>query len=318
MNIEQARKLSIPDLLAACGHQPIKITKGNTSFLYLSPFRKEEKPSFYVDYKGALWLWHDFPSGGGDIIKLASCLNNDCSTQDALKFIEDKLGGNNRTQQKFSFSPQSDFKSGLSHKSTLVLHRVESLGNDPHSQIIRAYLSEERKIAKNLVSLYLHKIHYWNRNKPKTKLKPYFAFGIKNRLGGYEIRSASSGSNFKSSLNGKAISIIQGGEDKTQTINIFEGMLDFLSLLTLLKIENLKGDSIILHSTTAIDQAIEFITSKKYQFINSFLDNDESGETANSILSSQYGTKFKNQSIIFHPFKDINELLMEGGTLRLN
>ena len=153
MNIEQARKLSIPDLLAACGHQPIKLTKGNTSLLYLSPLRTEQNPSFYVDLKGALWVWHDFPSGGGDIIKLASCLNNNCSTQEALKFIEQKLGGKSKIQSPFSFSPQGDFRADLSHENTLVLHRVQTIKNDPHSQIIRSYLTKERKIAKNLLPL---------------------------------------------------------------------------------------------------------------------------------------------------------------------
>ena len=83
--------------------------------------------------------------------------------------------------------------------------------------------------------------------------KEYFAFGIKNESNGYEIRVASDKYAFKSALIKKDISVIKGFKTNG-VVNIFEGMTDFLSLLTMLKTDNLHGDTIIMHSVKATDR----------------------------------------------------------------
>ena len=60
-------------------------------------------------------------------------------------------------------------------------------------------------------------------------------------------------------------------------VNIFEGMTDFLSLLTLLKTNNLAGDSILMHSLSSFPKTVDYIKGKAYSSIHTYLDNNPSG-----------------------------------------
>ena len=56
MNSEQAKKLSLPDIMSRLGYEPTEITKGGAEYWYCSPFRKEKEPSFHTSYLGGKWI----------------------------------------------------------------------------------------------------------------------------------------------------------------------------------------------------------------------------------------------------------------------
>ena len=69
-----------------------------------------------------------------------------------------------------------------------------------------SYLQEERKIPADLARQYLKEVKY--RNIPLNKT--FFAFGMENESGGYEIWAASDQYKFKSALIKRDISVIRG------------------------------------------------------------------------------------------------------------
>lgn len=78
MNIATAKNISIIELLAALGHEPVRISSDR--YCYRSPIRDETEPSFCVSKKRN--EWYDFGLGqGGDIINLGKRLfeTNDVS-----------------------------------------------------------------------------------------------------------------------------------------------------------------------------------------------------------------------------------------------
>lgn len=91
----------------------------------------------------------------------------------------------------------------------------------------------------------------------KNKKMPFFAIGFENDVGGYETRNKF----FKGCQKAKAITTIINGSN---TLNLFEGFLDFLSYL-MLKPENEKEDFVIINSTSLVEEAIELLP--KYKMI---------------------------------------------------
>lgn len=67
MNIEQAKTISIAELLDKLNFKPLKI-KGKRA-TYLSPIRQEKTASFNVDTEKNVWFDHGVGIGG-DIVSL--------------------------------------------------------------------------------------------------------------------------------------------------------------------------------------------------------------------------------------------------------
>ena len=102
-----------------------------------------------------------------------------------------------------------------------------------------------RKISLTLASKYLVEVFY--RNKKKAPQKAFYGFAMKNLSGGYELRSATDNPEliFKSALIVRDITVVKGQEEGRRAVSVFEGQLDFLSLLMMLGVETLRGDAII-------------------------------------------------------------------------
>ena len=174
--------------------------------------------------------------------------------------------------------------------------------------IIYRYLTNQRAIPRILIDRYLKEVHYHN----KKVGKDFFAFGIENRSGGYEIRAASDDYKFKSALKNRDITFIKGSQPSRRSINIFEGMTDFLSLLALYNLDQLAGDSILLHSVSSYARAAEIIKGKEdsYLEINTFLDNDPSGQKCTQRFLHDFGNLVKDQSPLYQPYQDLNKALI--------
>jgi len=93
-------------------------------------------------------------------------------------------------------------------------------------------------------------------------------------------------------------------------INVFEGMTDFLSLLTWFKRDALPSMSIIMNSTNAnLDKTISRIKRGNYDVINTFLDNDKTGIKTFNTIKAEFPSKTFPQSHLFAPYTDFNDML---------
>jgi len=305
MNSKEAKQLSLPDLMGKLGYHPERIVKSGLEYWYLSPFRQERTPSFHTSFLGGKWIWNDFGDIGGTVIDFVMRHQGYTQVKDALRFLDSIYANTVYVKSKkqrslFSFSTALD---GQQQTSASQLELLEVL--PVKSRSILGYLTRQRRINREVAVEYLNVIRYRNTQSEKE----YYGFGMKNLSGGVEVRSASDEFPFKSALNGRDISLIPGADERSQSVYVFEGMTDFLSLLTLMSSHDLDGDTIIMHSLSSFDRTVDKISEKDYQRINLFLDNDLAGREATQKFRQVFGQRIDDQSPAYLPHKDLNELL---------
>lgn len=316
MNVKQAKQLPMPYLLSRLGFEPVRTEKGGNELWYLSPFREEREPSLHIS-RGHTWpwVWKDFGDEGGTVIDFVMRYKKSDLRQ-ALQFLDSFFPTNTssnsgkkreettkkqETPLSYSHQHSSKPKQSIMEESKLELLNIRPLS---HPAIFQ-YLEEIRCIPKELASKYLVEVSYRNRKNNKD----YFAFGMENESGGYEIRAASDHYRFKSALNGRDITLIKGILPNSDTINVFEGMTDFLSLLVMMNTTNLSGDSLILHSLSSFGRASEILQGESYDTINTFLDNNRAGEEGTDRFLKAFPGQAISQSSLFAPHTDLNDAL---------
>jgi hypothetical protein len=317
MNSKQAKQLSLPEIMSRLGYEPVKVVKDGRELWYESPFRSEKEPSFHTSYLGGKWIWNDFGDQGGTVIDFILRHENYTLVKDALSFLENMFQGHlfetPTTPNSFSFQQQISSRAAASSFSITedLPRQLEFIeAHSIQNPIIYTYL-KGRGIPKELADNYLVEVKYWNHNKPGSKHKPFFAFGMKNEAGGYEIRSASDQYSFKSALIARDISRIPGRVGEREAVSVFEGMTDFLSLLVMTGTDQLKGDAIIMHSLSSFHQAVSKIQDHGYSRINLFLDNNPAGQKATTRFVEEFGDCVFDFSPSFSKYVDLNEALKD-------
>ncbi len=139
--------------------------------------------------------------------------------------------------------------------------------------------------------------------------KPYFAIGFPNVAGGYEVRNRF----FKGCIAPKDISHIQQQGEPREKCLVFEGMMDYLSFLTL-RMKNCptmpdldRQDYVILNSVTNVSKAIDVLHG--YERIHCLLDNDEAGARAYQELRKEFTDCIRDFSHDYSGYKDLNDYL---------
>jgi len=112
-------------------------------------------------------------------------------------------------------------------------------------------------------------------------------------------------SGFKGCFPPKDIKTIRNDND---TCLVFEGFWDFLSYLTIQKIEKTKHDVAVLNSVANIQKAMSFL--KKHRTIYTYLDNDEGGRAATQAIQSAYSS-VNDRSERYAGYKDLNDYLRQ-------
>lgn len=177
------------------------------------------------------------------------------------------------------------------------------VGELTHPALLR-YL-QERGINTGLARLECKELHFIHND------KPYFAIGFPNVAGGYEVRNRF----FKGCIAPKDISHIrQQGEPREKCL-VFEGMMDYLSFLTL-RMKNcptmpdLDGqDYVILNSVANVSKTIDVLHG--YERIHCLLDNDEAGRNAYLDLAREFSGRIRDFSDNYNGHKDLNDFLCD-------
>ena len=275
MNSEQAKQIRIEEYLYRIGIKPNK-ERGNNLW-YKSPFRNETEPSFKVNRN--INQWHDLGSGDkGNIIDLAMKLHQTNSVSEALQAIEQAAP--NPQAHSFSFRQQE-----VSETMTKV--EIKPLNHPALNQLLN-----QRKIPIKLARQYCKEVHYTLNG------KSYFSVAFPNDKGGFETLNPY----FKGCLPPKEISIFNR---QTQAVHLFEGFMDYLSLLTL-QARQADVSAVVLNSITNLEKAIPFLS--KHTQINAFLDNDEGGKRALEKLQN-LKLPIVDYSKKYAEYKDVNDYL---------
>lgn len=280
LTCDTAREISIIEFLGKCGHSPAK--ENHKEAWYLSPLRKETQPSFKVSKP--LNRWYDHGMGtGGNVIDLAIRLNNNCSVKKALAIL-------NATVPSFSFQQQNSF-AVLKPKDEIRIEKVLPL---KHPELI-GYL-RSRKVDSHQATKYARQVYY------SLKGSTYFAIGMQNVSGGWELRNPY----YKNSSSPKNYSLVS--RSKTM-LSVTEGMFDFFSLLTLYPGLPLKSDFLILNSLSFASRINP--VAEGYSRACLYLDNDVAGKKATKKLLEEIKGSV-DFSGLYASKKDLNEFLVTG------
>lgn len=286
MTTQEAKSIRIADYLQSLGYTPVK--QQGSSLWYKSPFRQETEASFKVNTDRNLWF--DYGLGrGGNIIALAQELY----ASDHVHYLLNRIAEQAPHVRPVSFS----FRQQASEPSFQHLE-VRAL---THPALLR-YL-QERGINAALARQECKELHFIHNG------KPYFAIGFPNVAGGFEVRNHF----FKGCISPKDISHIrQQGEPREKCL-VFEGMMDYLSFLTL-RMKNCptmpsldRQDYIILYSVTNVSKAIDVLHG--YERIHCLFDNDGAGRKAYWELEREFAGRIRDFSHNYNGYKDLNDFL---------
>ena len=278
LNCERARIICVVETLAKLGHFPSRETEKEAWFL--SPLRSETQASFKVSLK--LNRWYDFGIGeGGNIIDLV-CLLSNCSVGEALQFLSDEL-------PVFSFQGTITDTSEKECGNTII--QVKPITKSYLKKYVRS-----RGISLEVARSYCKEVWYECRG------KSYYAIGLQNKDGGWELRSLY----FKTSSSPKSYTYLQNENDN---LVVCEGMFDLLSIAEIYPEELNGSDIIVLNSLSFLQQITSYF--KNYTSVDLYLDNDQSGKK-NAKKLFQYYPHLKDQSNRYKNYKDLNEKLACG------
>ena len=280
INCETARNFSVEKALEKLGHFPKKTTEKEAWFL--SPFRSETQASFKVSKTKN--RWYDHGEGiGGNVIDLV-CKILKCSIKDTLMFLSDSIPINIIEQQH-----QCDTTAiNIITDANIEIIKVQDV---THPALIQ-YLNS-RGISLTIANTYCKEVWY------QYKASEFFAIGLKNNKGGWELRNKI----FKNSSSPKSYTYIQ---NNNKQLIILEGMFDLLSLAILDGNLVETSDILVLNSISFINDIEKHIS--KYALIHLYLDNDIPGQKAAQNLINKYKVSI-DKSSSYKNYKDLNDLL---------
>lgn len=299
MNIETAKAIPISKILETLNLKPQRAFRGDE--WYLSPFRLENKASFHVSTQKN--VWYDFGEAiGGDGINLVQEVlkrqNLSHSTRDALAWLKSSIQGN-----VIPFPIKREALPKIDEGPRYLVEFTTPINNP----FLVDYLAK-RGIPLSVAETILLQALVFNKN---TK-KKFTALALPTERCGYEITTPY----IKGSVGTKSISFIRGKKPKPPGIHFFEGMMDYLSVITQLEGRKLQDDAIILNSVNNVPQVLAYLYQYDYSVGYTWMDNDEAGRKATQSLQQL----FKHDSCtmahtpmndLYAPFKDVNAWHMQ-------
>jgi hypothetical protein len=288
----------MPEFLRKQGFEPTKV-KGH-DYWYLSPLRNEKTPSFHIHAGKNVWYDHGIGKGGDLVSYVCEYLKaegNSHNVPDALRYIKN-IGG---------YVPQIRTVPVETHAKEDSALKIKSDRPIEHGGLIE-YLSD-RGIPLDVASINLRQLYVRNSNSGYD----FYALGIRNEKKGYELRNPL----FKGSLGRKYYTFIRGSKDAPDNLNIFEGFMDYLSVITQQEGKPFEGDTIILNSLANMKHSTEYIRNFHYypdhdygyKTAFTWLDNDEPGKQATKAFDEflkAEGIQHKPMNKLYAPYKDVN------------
>ena len=284
-DLQYIKAIPIADYLHACGIEPAKRYNGYA--LYHAPYREDPNASLKVDFRQN--LWHDYGTNqGGSIIDLVMQMQGSSAYEAMAHLAEGKA----TPLAPSPFHCETHMKQIRDEQQPSNARRILFI-SEALPLHLQNYLREVRKIDLAVASPYLRYVRY------EVGGREYFAIGFPNRTGGYELRDDKT---FKGTIAPKDISLIQGNTSEMPCL--FEGFMDFLSLLTMKGKET--APCLVLNSVSNLPRAIDYLHEKGIDSVRAFLDNDPAGKQALQAIQLS-GIKVKDMSRHYAQYKDLND-----------
>ena len=295
-DLSRIKRYPIVEYLERKGIKPVRRTPAYA--LYRSPFREDTHPSFKVDTEKNLWI--DYAEGkGGSIIDLCMRLKG-CTLSEAIRILGQNAPDITHVPRRESVQGSSKQESIRQAVSTSGVRRLIEVSDTLPPHLLK-YLEEDRCINLEKAMPFLRCISY------EVRGQHYQAIGFANQSGGYELRDNGS---FKGTIAPKDITPIfidklrDKDADKIQPVCVFEGFIDFLSLLSMK--EEVTSVCLVMNSVSNVARAIRYLNGRHLTHIRAFLDNDDAGKRAtNDFIRA--GFKVEDMSVHYRNFKDLNE-----------
>ena len=291
--IEQLKQeILISQYLANLGIYPVR--KSGDELFYHSPLRNDKNASFTVN--DARRVWFDHGSGeGGSIIDLVMQLQK-TDTRGAIKCLS-CINPSTDTSTNFHFSDNEI-------KGKTPKHQITTTKPLDNNLAITMYLQERGIYEAAKKSERILEVYYDYINEGGDK-KRFFGAGWENESGGFDVRSKYG----KVCIKNKGISLVGSGDK----INVFEGMINFLSAVTYRTV-SLKDRNIILNTTSLAEKAIIYIQGLGVsEQINLFCDNDKAGNECTEKFKDAFPHS-EDKRYLFAGFLDYNEKLMNDNS----
>ena len=276
--ISTAKDIDFVSYLSKRGYNPIR-SSGKHSFYY-SPFGREKDPSFVVNKQKN--RFYDYHVGqGGDLITFVMLLDN-ISFPEAM----DSLSNDSFSEIK-SYTPPKP-------KPGITIHSE----GDITSKRLLDYFTNERCIDETIVKIYCREVEFsfpFGKNPDKR----HRAVGFKTAMNSWELRSSWA----KVASPPKSFTFIKGSI--YNSVAIFEGFTDFLSMLTYYKIDKLKTDVYILNGVHQFPLVKPLVKDKKIFFYG---DNDNASD---KILEDMEGMNVVDMRYVYAYYNDFNQMLVD-------
>jgi hypothetical protein len=284
MNTKQAKAEPLHEFLGRLGFEPARI-RGDDLW-YRSPFRPNERtPSFKIDRVKNVWYDHAMGQGG-TIIDFVAHLNGTQEISRVLSTIEGILGQ----------SPAPRIVIPRTEEAPRTPPVIESV-REIQDKTLETYLGM-RGIAVDLARMYLKEIAY------RAGEKSHRALALANDAGGYEIRNPA----FKGTIGKKDTTFIPG-TNLTQSA-VFEGVFDFLSVLTHYQRDHSAANVLILNSLSLLERGGNRLRETNTERLYTYLDHDDAGRAGMIRLSELGEWEVLDGASFYQGYKDANEFLV--------
>jgi len=275
---EQAVKLDMVGYLQKLGFTPWKIRRDE--YIYYSPFRAENKPSFSVNgYKN---VWYDFGlPGGGTIVDFATRYHG-CSVEQWIASLQQGIILPEDIHHPDMHPPEKD--------PEFVIQKIEIIREPSLLQML----------SERFVPLYIAD-HYCRQLTYTLDGITHFGMGMQNDEGGWEIRSP----NYKGCIIPKMITTI---DNKKSTVVAVEGLFELLSYHALYSPRSFRSENYCLLNGIAWFERARIDFLDKHQFVDLYFNNDQGGDfTTNYAVS--FGNRYRDMRHLFSGYNDLNEKL---------
>lgn len=291
MNIADIKqKIPISEFLKREGFMPVR--RSGRELVYRSPYRNDTHPSFTVSDEKGFWYDHG-DARGGNIIDLATLLYQ-TTVKDALGRINSLFDGVNPEPVTIPKEISRDYSK---HQPKHIIWNLKPLGSN---MAITSYLQERGIYDEAVKSGRIKEIYYEHIN-AEGERRRYFGAGWKNESGGYDVRSKYA----KICINRKDVLVMKGHSGK---VNLFEGMLNFLSALKE-KAVSLHDTNFILNSLGLYRKGLQYLLDYQPIETNLFLDNGEGGDKFTRRLMEEIPIAVDKRHL-YAGYGDYNEKIM--------
>lgn len=293
---QELMSISIVEILAYYGKSLSRTKTG----MYYSPFRDEKTPSFHIDE--AANTWYDFGTHeGGGLIDFV-CKITGCQRKEAYDWL-----ASIRHMIPEDVHTEVIKRAAATSESKVIIKQV----NDKFAKKALIEYAQSRCISREILDRYCDEVTYSVSSKPG---RSFFAIGFKNNSGGYVLRSKVA----KICSSSDVTTLGPDGnltmEVNSKKVAVFEGFIDFLSLLSYNEKQEPGHDCCILNSVSNLEKALPWIAGHTNIMI--FADNDNAGRDTYQRITDYVSDSAEEVCIydmaeLYKGHKDLNDKLVD-------